>query len=61
MKKQDTYIELLKISIKLEAFTQSLHEEIGHLRALAELQEPELEKVKPNDEEFYGTNIYDVS
>ncbi|WP_274026715.1 hypothetical protein [Vibrio parahaemolyticus] len=57
MNNKNTYVELLKISIKLDAFTQSLNEEIGRLKALAELQEPEPQKVKPRDKEFYGTNI----
>ncbi|EMN7410098.1 hypothetical protein WB906_000766 [Vibrio parahaemolyticus] len=57
MNNKKTYIELLKISIKLDAFTQSLNEEIGRLKTLAESQEPELQKVKPRDKEFYGTNI----
>ncbi|HIF5972537.1 TPA: hypothetical protein ACX3GT_004845 [Vibrio parahaemolyticus] len=57
MNNKNTYVELLKISIKLDAFTQSLNEEIGRLKALAESQEPESQKVKPRDKEFYGTNI----
>ncbi|MFL0992957.1 hypothetical protein ACJO1Z_08925 [Vibrio parahaemolyticus] len=57
MNNKNTYVELLKISIKLDAFTQSLNEEIGRLKVLAELQEPEPQKVKPRDKEFYGTNI----
>ncbi len=57
MNNKKTYIELLKISIKLDAFTQSINEEVGRLKTLAESQEHEPQKVKPRDKEFYGTNI----
>ncbi len=57
MNNKKTYIELLKISIKLDAFTQSINEEVGRLKTLAESQEPEPQKVKPRDKKFYGTNI----
>ncbi|EHR1106423.1 hypothetical protein HYO14_05325 [Vibrio parahaemolyticus] len=60
MNNKNTYVEMLKISIKLDAFTHSINEEIGRLKALAESQEPEPQKVKPRDKEFYGTNISDL-
>ncbi|WP_158308255.1 hypothetical protein [Vibrio sp. EJY3] len=56
MNNKDTYIELLKISIKLEAFTQSFYEEIDCLKVLVESLEPEPQKVGPNDTE----NIFDL-
>lgn len=60
MSNKEYYTELLKISITLDAFNQSLSAEIRRLNALVESREFNHQKVEPNDQEFYGTNIYEV-
>ncbi len=60
MSNKEYYTELLKISIKLDAFNQSLSTEIRRLNALVESQEFNHQKVESNGQEFYGTNIYEV-
>lgn len=52
--------ELLKISIKLDAFNQSLSAEIRRLNALVESQEFKHQKVGIKDKELNRTSIFDL-